>query len=309
MIGVHIPPTDAAKMVEQIKRAETSGVPAVWLTQAGVAPDAMAILAAAAAVTDRIRLGTSIIPTWPRPPVLIAQQVAAIASLAPGRFRLGIGPSTPAGMEPLYGVNYRHPMTNLREYLTVLPTLLHEGRVDFQGKQVRARARLAAPLDVPVMASALSPGAFRVCGEMAEGAISWMCPWPYLRDEALPALREGAEAAGRTPPPLIMHVPVCVSDDRDQVRKATQDQVGRYGTFPVYQAMFARAGFSDTATALPDGLVDELVAWGSFEAIRSRLRSYLEAGAAEVLVHPVLPGDRDSGLQQVFQTVAGANAA
>src|SRR5438876_4986407 len=203
MIGVFVPSQDAHEAVETIRLAEERGVAAVWLTQAGIAPDSMAVLAAAAVVTEQIKLGTAIIPTWPRAAVLIAQQTLAIDMLAPGRFRLGIGPSTAAAMEPLYGVKYRLPMTNLRENLTVLRTLLHEGRVKFEGKFVKALARLPRPVDVPVMASALSPGAFRVCGEAAEGAISWMCEWTYLRDVALPALKEGAAAAGREPPPLI----------------------------------------------------------------------------------------------------------
>ena len=78
--------------------------------------------------------------------------------IAPGRFRLGIGPSTAAGMEPLYGIKYRRPMKNLREYLTTLRTLLHEGRVKYEGEFVQALARLSRTAPVPVMASALSPG-------------------------------------------------------------------------------------------------------------------------------------------------------
>jgi F420-dependent oxidoreductase-like protein len=305
MIGVYVQGSDAAETLDLIKQAESHGVAAAWLTQSGVAADSMAIFAAAAAVTSRIKLGTSIIPTWPRPPVMLAQQTLAIASLAPGRFRLGIGPSTAAGMEPLYGITYKRPLTNLREYLQVLTTLLHTGRVDFQGKQVKARARIAGPVDVPVMASALSPGAFRLCGELAEGAISWMCPWPYLRDTALPALREGAAAAGREPPPLVVHVPVCLSKDRDEVKGALQEQLGRYGTFPVYQAMFATAGFPDVAAGYSDELVDSLCAYGDEDAIAARLELILSQGAAEVFGHPLpLGGDRQAAVGEI-QSVLG----
>jgi F420-dependent oxidoreductase-like protein len=308
MIGVYVASSDARQAVENIRTADARGVAAVWLTQAGVAPDSMGVLAAAAAITGQIRLGTSIIPTWPRPPVLIAQQTLAITSLAPGRFRLGIGPSTPAGMEPLYGVKYRQPLTNLREYLTVLKALLHEGRVDFQGKHVSARARMSPAAEVPVMASALSPGAFRLCGELADGAISWMCPWPYLRDTALPALSEGAATAGRQPPSLVAHVPVCLSEDREEVKRAVQEQVGRYGTFPVYQAMFESAGYKDVASGYPDELIDSLVAFGSATAITERLRGLLKEGAAEVLAHPILVSQGEgSRLEAVFDLLAGAN--
>src|SRR5690606_12774976 len=245
------------ELVEAVRRAEERGVEAVWLPQGGVSPDTMMLLAAAAMVASRIRMGTSIIPTWPRAPIFIAQQVMALEGLAPGRFRLGNGPSTPAAMVPMYGADYREPLAHLREYLTVLRSFLHEGAVDFQGRFVSARVRLReGPLPVPVMASALSPGAFRLCGEAADGAISWMAPWRYLRDTALPALRQGAEAAGREPPPLIAHVPVCLDTDADVVRAAVQDQVGQYGKFPFYQARFRAAGYGDTSEAHPHALID-----------------------------------------------------
>src|SRR5690606_13747279 len=120
MIGLQLSFRDPKELVGAIRRADELGVEAVWLPLAGVSPDTMMLLAAAAMVTERIKLGTSIIPTWPRAPIFIAQQVLAMEGLAPGRFRLGIGPSTPAAMAPLYGVDYREPMTHLREYLTVL---------------------------------------------------------------------------------------------------------------------------------------------------------------------------------------------
>ena len=309
MIGAYVTSNNAREAVEAIRQAESRGVPAVWLTQAGVAPDSMGVLAAAAAVTERIKLGTSIIPTWPRPPVLLAQQAIAIDQLAPARLRLGIGPSTAAGMESLYGVKWRLPMTNLREYLIALRALLHEGQVDFHGRFVNARARLAKAPEVPVMASALSPGAYRVCGELSDGAISWMSPWAYLSSTALPALREGAASAGRPPPPLIAHVPVCLSEDREEVARTTRDQVGRYSQFPVYQAMFAAAGFPDVSGGLPDDLIDDLVAWGDAEEIASRLNALLAEGAGEIIAHPIVVGEeREAYMQRFFDAVARANS-
>jgi alkanesulfonate monooxygenase SsuD/methylene tetrahydromethanopterin reductase-like flavin-dependent oxidoreductase (luciferase family) len=258
-------------------------------------------------VTQRIKFGTSIVPTWPRAPIFLAQQVMALDALAPGRFRLGLGPSTQAAMGPLYDVKWRQPMTQLREYLTILRGFLHEGSIDFHGKFAGARVRLREPIDVPVMASALSPGAFRVCGEAADGAISWMCPWNYLRDVALPALREGAAAAGREAPPLIAHVPVCLEDDPEVVRAAAQDQVGAYGTFPVYQAMFKAAGFDDTAHGYPQPLIDSLVVSGSPDAIIGRFVQMQREGAGEIMAHAIYVGtDRPAYLQRIFALLSRA---
>jgi F420-dependent oxidoreductase-like protein len=307
-IGIQLSFREPRELVAAIQRAEERGVDAVWLPQGGVTPDTMMLLSAAAMVTNRIKLGTSIIPTWPRAPVFIAQQAMALEGLAPGRFRLGIGPSTPAAMVPMYGVDYREPLAHLREYLTVLRSFLHEGAVDFHGRFAGAKVHLREPVDVPVMASALSPGAYRLCGEAADGAISWMSPWRYLQDTALPALREGAAVAGREPPPLVAHVPVCLDTDADVVRAAVQDQVGQYGRFPVYQAMFRAAGYEDTSEAYPQALIDELVLSGDEDSVIERFAQMQQEGAGEIMAHCIYVGtDRQTYLDRLFDLLARAS--
>ncbi len=306
-IGVQLSNRDPRQLVERILRAEDLGVAAAWLPQGGVTPDSMVLLGAAAATTSRIKLGTSIIPTWPRAAILIAQQAMALEALAPGRFRLGIGPSTAAAMRPLYAADYRRPLSQLRQYLTVIRAFLHQGSVDFHGEFAGARVRLAEPISVPVLASALSAGAFRLCGETADGAISWMCPWDYLKTVALPAMRQGADAAGRDAPPLIAHVPICLSEDREAVRQAARQQVGAYGTYPVYQAMFRAAGYSGTAAGLSDDLIESLVASGGDDQILERLAKLRREGAAEVMAHILFVGDdRDAHQEQAFGLLARA---
>jgi F420-dependent oxidoreductase-like protein len=308
LIGIQLSFRDPRELIDAIRQAEGEGVEAVWLPQGGVSPDTMMLLSAASMITSTIKLGTSILPTWPRAPIFIAQQVLALEALAPGRFRLGIGPSTQAAMGPLYGVEWREPMTQLREYLTIIRSFLHEGSVDFHGKFAAARVRLRETVEVPVMASALSPGAFRLCGEAADGAISWMCPWPYLRDVALPALRDGAAKAHREPPPLVAHVPVCIETETDVARAAVQDQVGAYGAFPVYQAMFAKAGFPDTANGYPPELIDSLVAHGSEDQIIEHFAEMKAGGASEIMAHCIYVGtDRPAYLSRVFALLARAS--
>ena len=117
MIGVYVPSTNARETIDIIRAAEAAGVPALWLTTGGLNPDAPTLFAAAAMVTQRIKLGTSITQTWPRHPVAIASQCVAMAQVAPGRFRLGLGPSHKPAVEGVYGVEYRRPLLNLRESL------------------------------------------------------------------------------------------------------------------------------------------------------------------------------------------------
>jgi F420-dependent oxidoreductase-like protein len=292
IIGAHIVARDAAGVVDGIVRAESIGIPAVWLTTGGTAPDGLTVLAAAAVRTQRVLMGTAIIPSYPRHPIVTVQQSVAIASLAPGRFRLGVGPSHKPGIEAMYGIPFKQPLSHLRAYLKVLKGLLQEGATDVDEAGITAHARLAGPPPaVPVMASALQPKSFELCGELADGAITWLCPAEYVRDVALPALRAGAARAGRTAPPLVMHVPVSVIDDAGAVREAVRGQYGRYMDTISYPAMLARAGFPEAQSGTwSDAMIDAVVAHGPANVVAARLQSLLALGAAEIIVSPLGAG-------------------
>ena len=118
-IGVHIAEPDSRKALESIKSAEAMGISAAWMTTGGAGLDALTLFSAAAAQTERILLGTSIVPTFPRHPIAMVQQVQVIAQLAPGRFRLGVGPSHRPTMVDSFGVNFRSPLGHLREYVHI----------------------------------------------------------------------------------------------------------------------------------------------------------------------------------------------
>lgn len=295
-VGIHVVGANAREIVDGIVAAERDGLDAAWMTSGGVAPDPLAVFAAAAMKTDRILLGTSIIPTFPRHPLALAQGAVAVDQLAPGRLRLGVGPSHKPTMEGTWGIPFERPLEHLREYLTVLRAILQEGQVDFAGKRMEAHARLAAPTGVKVMASALRENGFRLCGELAEGAISWVCPLPYLRDVAVPAIAEGAAKAGREAPPLIAHVPVCVSTDLDAVRDASRRQIGFYPRVPFYSQMFQDAGFPEAGDGeLSDRMIDALVVHGDADTVKERLRGVGALGAGELLAMPIVPpGDTEA---------------
>ena len=222
-IGVAVGGNKVQDIQATIQRAEELGVDAIWMTTGGARLDSITVFAAAAASTQRIKFGTSIVPTFPRHPLVVAQQVQVVAQLAPGRFRLGLGPSHRPTMRAM-GIQMPNPLGHLREYLRIVKSLLQEGKVDFDGEYYQAHETIAEPVDVPVMASALQTGSFELCGAEADGAISWVCPGSYLRDVALPAIKKGAEGADRAAPPLIAHVPVCVHDDPSEVRSAFREQ-------------------------------------------------------------------------------------
>lgn len=304
VIGVHIAGAGAAKLVEGIVAAEDAGLDCAWMTSGGVAPDPLAVFSAAAMKTSRIKFGTCIIPTFPRHPIAMVQGAVAVDSLAPGRLRLGVGPSHIVSVEPMFGIPFEKPLEHLREYLTILKALLNEGKVQFQGKRLTANAQLAGPLNVTVMASALRPNGFKVCGELADGAISWVCPLPYLRDVAIPALKEGAAKAGRAAPPLVAHVPVVVSEDAGGVREGARKQIGLYPRVPYYSQMFQDAGFPEAKEGqLSDRMIDSLVVHGSAVEVKARLRDLPAFGASELIAMPILPPDDADALARTLKAL------
>ena len=292
-IGVAAMGGDSVQVLATIRDLEARGIDAAWLTTGGAGLDGLTLFGAAAVQTERILLGTCITPTWPRHPVATVQQLQVLAQLAPGRFRHGVGPSHHAAMTGIFGASFEAPLTNLREYLTIVKSLLGQGAVEFNGRHYTTTATLPAPVpDVPVMASALRPASFETCGELADGAISWVCPGVYLRDIALPAMRRGAEKAGRAVPPLVAHAPVCVHDDPDAVRAAVREQLATYPRAPFYQGMFAAAGFPEASAAeWSDAMVEAVVLSGSEERVAERVSELFDWGATEIIAHVVTAGE------------------
>src|SRR6266849_1205342 len=224
-VGLALYGRNAAGSLSTIVAAEAAGVRQIWMTQTTPAPDTLAIFAAATVQTSSVRLGTAIVPTYPRHPLALAQQALTISDLAPERLRLGVGPSHRPIIEGVYGIPMTAPLEHLREYVTVLRATLWDGKVDYQGRFYTVKTTLSRTPRTPILISALREGAFHLAGEISDGAISWVCPIPYLLEKALPALRAGAAQSGRPVPPLVAHIPVAFSQDRQAVLAAGHQQI------------------------------------------------------------------------------------
>lgn len=293
--GLVIPRGSATHLVERTQQAEGRGVPAIWTTVGGPTADTVGSLTAAAAVTERVGLGTAVAPVYGRHPITLAAEAIAISDLAPGRMRLGIGNSHRPIIEDMYGIPMVKPLTYLREYLAILRGLLWDGKVELQGEFFRVKSALPAtvtPPRVPLPISALRRGAFVLAGEVADGAITWVTPIDYIVRTGIPALQEGADRAGRERPPVIAHVPVAVSSDREAARNAFRKQFPVYPKLPFYAAMFADAGFPVTAEQeMSDALVDELAVSGDAAEVRARLEAIRARGVDELLISHVVVAD------------------
>ena len=306
--GLVIPRGSATHLVERTHQAEGRGVPAIWTTVGGPTADTVGSLTAAAAVTERVGLGTAVAPVYGRHPITLAAEAIAISDLAPGRMRLGIGNSHRPIIEDMYGVPMVKPLTYLREYLSILRGLLWDGKVDFQGEFFRVKSALPAtvtPPRVPLPISALRRGAFVLAGEVADGAITWVTPIDYIVQTGIPALQEGADRAGRERPPVIAHVPVAVSSDREAARNAFRKQFPVYPKLPFYAAMFADAGFPVTAEQeMSDALVDELAVSGDAAEVRARLEAIRARGVDELLISHVVVADEAEELAALSAILA-----
>ncbi|MCH7736380.1 MAG: LLM class flavin-dependent oxidoreductase [Chloroflexi bacterium] len=308
LVGAAVRGNTIAEVQGQIQRAEELGVHAAWMTSGGVSLDSMTCFAASAAATTKIKLGTSIVPTYPRHPLVMVQQAQVVAQLAPGRFRLGVGPSHRPTIESM-GIEFDAPLAHLREYIQILKSILQTGSVDFDGEHYTAHAAIPGPLDIQVMGSALRKGSFELCGATADGAISWICPGSFLRDVAIPAMEKGAKEAGRSVPPLIAHAPVCVHDNPEEVRAAVREQIMN-PRLPYYQNMLIESGFPEAKSGeWSDAMIDGVVIWGDEETCAQGIQELFAMGATEVLASPITAGaDRAASLDRTMRLLGQAAA-
>lgn len=263
------------RMIAQVQEAEADGFDTVWFA-GGIGMDPLTVIAAAGRATERIELGTSIVPTYPRHPVAMAQQTAAVqAAIGAGnRFSLGIGVSHRPSVEDALGIPYDRPGKNMREYLSVLRPLLHDGKVGFDGEFYRVRAQMAPPADpAPILVAALAPVMLRATGELAEGTITWMANARAIEGHISPIIRKAAADAGRPEPRIVVGLPVAVCDDEAAGRAEAAKQFAGYAMLPNYQRVLAHGGVESPGDAAIVG--DE----GS---VTAQLQGLLDAGGTDV---------------------------
>ena len=304
-VGLVIEARDVATAINKIREAEQAGVQQVWMTQSVGMLDTLTLFAAVAAHTKQIRLGTSIVPIYPRHPLVMAQQAVTVDALAPGRLRLGVGTSHRHAMENMYGLSMSSPLAYLREYVEVMRQVLWEGRVDHQGTFFKVVTSFPRTAQIPLLISALGEHAFRLAGEIADGAISWVCPVPYLLDKALPALRAGALNHNRPSPPLVAHIPIAMSTDGTAVHEAAMSRISYYTKAPFYAHMFEEAGFPiATDGSGVAALVKALVVAGDQAQVEKRLRELIASGLDELLLMLVPVADEAREREQLLQIIA-----
>ena len=267
------------EVVADAVAAETAGFDSAWCTHISRGIDSLTTMAVVARATSRIELGVGVIPTYPRHPMALAQSAATVQSLAGGRLVLGVGVSHRPVIEGMHGLDYSSQIGHLREYLTVLDALLTEGSVSFAGEHYRVNGSFTVPgtSRVPLIVGALAPAMCRLGGELADGVTTWLAGPRSLEQVVVPAVTEGAEAGGRSPPRVLAGIPVAVDSDPDRARGAVDRIFGRYGMLVNYRRLFEREGV--------DGPT-ELAITGDDTAVRSGIQALFDAGATDVWAVP-----------------------
>ena len=259
-------------VVAEARQAEAEGFDSYWASQI-FGNDALTALAVVAHEVPRIELGTSVVPTYPRHPMMLAQQAMTVNATSGGRLCLGIGLSHQIVVEGMWGCSWDKPVRHAREYLDVLMPLLHGDAVNFVGETVTARGKLDIRAEEPpVLFAALGEQMLRLAGATCDGTILWMTGAKTIAEHTAPTIREAAEAAGRRAPEIAAGFPIWVTDDADAARAVAAQTYAIYGQLPSYRAMLDKEGL---------GGPEDLAIIGDEAACSARMDELAAAGVTQ----------------------------
>lgn len=284
-IGLHAGVSSRAQnaiddLLDRARTVADAGLHSMWLPQL-FDVDALTAIAVIGREVPNIELGTAVVPTYPRHPMVLASQALTAQAASGNRLALGIGLSHQVVIEGVFGYSYAGPVRHMREYLSILVPLIREGTVSFEGQTMKAKPfgtlRIPGAEPCPVLVAALGPAMLKLTGEMADGTITWMAGPKTLESHIVPLITEAARASGRPPPRVVVGLPVCVTDDPDKARETAAKTFIIYGQLPSYRAMLDREG--------AEGPADVAVV-GDEDAVAAQLRTIAEMGATDLAAPP-----------------------
>ncbi len=300
--------------MEIVKYAEEQGFEAVWQAESRLVRDAIPPMAAFAAVTDRIKVGSGVADCWSRNPARLAATFSTLDDLAPGRIILGLG----AWWDPLaakVGIERARPLTVMKEVVTVVRALLANETVTFNGHYVKVdgieldyvyqerRAKV-----VPIYIGATGMQMMELTGEIADGVVLNYLVSPDYNARAMEALDKGASKVGRSAMDLDRpQLVVCsVHEDRktalDMARmmvtqylgqqphimkasgvpQSLLDKVGEVLTWPATHEQVEKA-----SKLVPDEIVQMLTASGTPSEARAKVAEYMRNGCTAPILYPL----------------------
>ena len=308
--------------VGRVRRADELGFEAAYVTHIA-GRDSLTVLMAYAAASERIQLGTGVVPIFSRTPATMAQAAATIDEFSGGRMVLGLGVSHQVTVENWYDAKISKPVSQMRDYVAIVRAILRseappEGeffktRFQFMGYETRP--------DLPIYVAALSPNMLRLAGEVADGVMLWLCNPAYIRDVVVPRVREGRERAGKALEgfDIVAAVPVALTDDPDAARATMRQDLMPYASLPFYRSMLERSGFGDEIAAFDEGIqagdpdrakaglsdrmLDALAGIGQADEVRAAVERYREAGTVSPCIGAVPGTDFNRALEAVAELI------
>lgn len=235
-------------LVTFAKDLEARGFDTMWMANIfGI--DAITAAAVIGRETKTIRLGTAVVPTYPRHPTALAQQALTTQTACSGRFVLGIGLSHQIVIEGMLGLSYARRAQHMREYMAVLGPLMRLEPAKFEGDEYRVNLTLTIPNaePVPTLLAALGDHMLRIAGQTADGTILWMTGPETIETHVGPKLRSAATDAGRAEPRIVAGLPIVLTDQVDSAREIIAKTLVIYGQLPSYRAMLDKEGVAGPA--------------------------------------------------------------
>jgi len=303
-----------ADAVRYAQYAEEKGFEAVWQAESRLVRDAIVPMAAFAAVTSRIKVGSGVINNWTRNIGLLAATYLTLDDLAPDRILCGIG----AWWDPLaknVGIERRKPLLAMRETLDVFRRLLRMENVTFHGEfhdvtgiELDVVHGRREPRNVPVLIGATGDKMLELTGEIADGCLLNYCVPPSYNDRAMELLEKGAKKAGRSLDAIDRPQLIVCSVDQDRAR-AIEGAKALLTQYLAQQPHIAKASGVDDETVkkvqailgwpatkeqveeamehVPDELVLEITATGTPEEARAKVDAYRSRGCTCPVLYPL----------------------
>jgi F420-dependent oxidoreductase-like protein len=269
------------------KAAEDDGFASFWIPQVPGYLDAMTAVALLGHVTDRIEIGTAVVPMQTRHPLILAQQALTTQVACGGRFALGVGPSHHWIISDQLGLPYDKPARLVRDYLDVLDAAFAGPgavAVDNDSFSVHSPVDVTDAFEMPVLVAALGPAMLRIAGARTAGTVLWMADERAIGDYVVPRITEAAESAGRSGTRVVAGVPValCSSSEVDAARAYASEVLGHADFSPNYVRLLEHGDAED---------VGDTMAAGDEATVLARLRRYRDAGVTDLAVRVVPLGD------------------
>jgi F420-dependent oxidoreductase-like protein len=295
--GLFLPPVTIDSYVAGVKKAAAEGYEVIWSPQI-FGLDAMQAIGIAAREVPNILFGTSVVPTYPRHPMVMAQMALTTAQASGGRFMLGIGLSHKVVIEGMYGMSFDKPAVHMREYLSILVPFLREQTGSFSGESLTGRGALSigpSP-EVPLYLASMAPAMLRLAGSVADGTILWMTGPKTIAQHIVPTMNQAADKAGRAAPRVIAGIPMCLTNDVAGARAVAAKDYAIYGQLPSYRAMLDNEGLAGPA---------DLAIVGDEAALRAGVEAMREAGCHDFACSPFGSPEEQAATTAFVGSLAG----